>query len=235
MPLDGGKPVFACNECDHSFTGGVIKMYFHMIVHKGPFICEQCGKQLSNSQSLKFHITHVHSGKPKKIPKPPNRWVTKSMFLSSPKFNCTPGTVCILCYRLVPQERRVKCKLCERRFADKSGMYRHLKSVHKKIRAKCNLCPKDYSSHTGLYIHKKKTHGKGSYKVDRQPKVSCDICDRTLVGPMNMNRHIELIHFPNKTSCPYGCSGEFGNEKEWISHLEGCKSEKLVRKYFKLH
>lgn len=123
-------------------------------------------------------------------------------------------------------------KLCERRFTDNSGMYGHLRLFYKKIRVKCDLCAKDFSSKQSMKNHKKNVHQAGAAKTKKykKAKVSCDICRQTLMGQMNKNRHIELIHFPNKTSCPYGCSGEFENESEWVSHLEGCKSEKLVSK-----
>lgn len=133
-----------------------------------------------------------------------------------------------------PQDKRFPCKICGKRFADAPGMYKHVKAVHKKIRAQCDSCPKNFSLTAALNLHKKKAHGDGSSKTKKykQPRVTCDICQRSLVGRMNMNRHIELIHFPNKRNCQYGCPDEIGNDAKWMTHLEQCKSEKLVIVYF---
>lgn len=58
--------------------------------------------------------------------------------------------------------------------------------------------------------------------------MSCEICLISVRGNNNLLRHLELIHFPDKTRCPYGCPDMIEDENEWLLHLEGCKSDKLV-------
>lgn len=107
-----------------------------------------------------------------------------------------------------------------------------MKAIHKGYRALCDLCPKEYKYIGTLNIHKKKVHGDGSTVVKQaQKRVSCDICQVSHFNQSVLNSHLELKHFPDKKNCPYGCPEEFGSESEWTSHLEECKSDKLVNKF----
>lgn len=140
-----------------------------------------------------------------------------------------------LCFRFIPpNEKRFKCKHCGKKYADGPGMYRHITSFHRGVRHNCEQCPKTFVSLGGLKTHKKVSHCNGNtsskigMQLSKKAKVSCDICFHSFANNNLLSGHVELKHFPNKTTCPYGCPGEFGHESEWATHLERCTSDKMV-------
>lgn len=94
----------------------------------------------------------------------------------------------------------------------------------------------DFISRGSLWKHERTLHGSGAARAapNRAKTISqtfsCDICLKTMKGHTQITKHIELHHFSDKSSCPYGCPDKIENEQEWTNHLEGCKSEKLVMK-----
>lgn len=219
-----------CDGCEMVFVSRKV-MRKHRLRHLGLFTCDKCGKQLSTLEGFKHHMTHVHSGKPKKTPRPPNRWVNNFMF-------CYKRPLCKKCLLVVylfifrfidPKDKQFLCKLCDKRFVDKGGLWNHMRATHQRSHNfNCDLCPKEFNFKSKLHAHKKNVHGDGPKVTKKSQKVSCDICLVSIHNKPTLMVHIELKHFPDKVRCPYGCPEQFANELEWTSHLEQCQSEKLV-------
>lgn len=131
-----------------------------------------------------------------------------------------------------PKERAFQCKLCDQRFTSYAGRYRHVQSLHKGIRYRCDLCPNEYAKSCSLKRHKDNAHNLNNDKPpttkEKATRLQCDICLKTMVK-QNLGGHIELFHLQDKSKCPFDCCDvEFATEQEWIQHLEGCTSEKIV-------
>ncbi|XP_035713111.1 zinc finger protein 382 isoform X2 [Folsomia candida] len=69
--------------------------------------------------------------------------------------------------------------------------------------------------------------GSAASKGTERKPCSCPTCGKTFATSANQQRHVELIHFPDKTSCPYGCETQIDSEADWVTHLEGCDSPKM--------
>lgn len=103
-----------------------------------------------------------------------------------------------------------------------------MRSIHDGIKRKCTLCPRIFTRVSILKAHMQQSHNVSrSTKPTRYP---CDMCSNIFTTTTSMHRHVELAHFPDKTSCPYGCPIKVGSEVEWVTHLEGCDSPKMVKK-----
>ena len=51
-----------------------------------------------------------------------------------------------------------KCEHCEKEFHEKENLMRHIRTIHEGLRHYCNLCPRDFSSQNDLKQHILKIH-----------------------------------------------------------------------------
>ncbi|XP_033231807.1 zinc finger protein PLAG1-like [Belonocnema kinseyi] len=91
-----------------------------------------------------------------------------------------------------------KCKICGKRFEQKSNLWRHMESVHQKsdlqisqTRHKCDQCPRSYSYIRGLNQHKRLEH------AEVKPEFTCNICDYKTKRKDYLSNHI-FTHHINK-------------------------------------
>ncbi|XP_035709598.1 zinc finger protein 91 isoform X2 [Folsomia candida] len=201
------KKVFACTHCDRKYASKFL-LERHLKIYNRTLICEICSQRYPGLVALKAHQkTH---GEPKK---------TRVRFI-------------------LPEDKLYPCKFCDKRFTTLSIRSRHVECAHKEIRHKCDLCLREFRSLAGYRSHQKKVHNlenKNKRLYSKQPAQKekavpqkCDVCSKTMVKG-NMVPHTELVHFQDKSKCPYGCSElEFETEQDWIQHLEGCTSEKIT-------
>ncbi|XP_035700737.1 uncharacterized protein LOC110861660 isoform X2 [Folsomia candida] len=130
--------------------------------------------------------------------------------------------------RLVVPLNQFPCPKCDQSFTSHGAFHRHKSIAHDKVHSqrKCTLCPKVFPHLNLLQRHTRKCH---TVPVPSQRgRHSCVMCLKTFSSSGNRNRHVELVHFHDKTSCPYGCETKFGSETEWVTHLEGCDSSKMI-------
>ncbi|XP_035716646.1 zinc finger protein 16 isoform X2 [Folsomia candida] len=126
---------------------------------------------------------------------------------------------------LPPKRKPVSCPHCDQRFTSYRGMYRHKRSSHDDLQRKCALCSHHVTSLIALQMHMRRHH---KVPVSRPEGLySCDMCARTFAKLIHRNQHVERVHFPDKTSCPYGCQVKIDSEADWVTHLEGCDSPKM--------
>ncbi|XP_035716617.1 zinc finger protein 563-like [Folsomia candida] len=126
-----------------------------------------------------------------------------------------------------PTHKKFPCSQCPRSFFSSLGARRHERLAHEwvPVQQQCPLCSKILPNANVLQRHMRKRHvSSGSLKKESN---SCEMCAKTFVTPTIKNRHVEAVHFRDKTSCPYGCETEIGSEAEWVTHLEGCESPKM--------
>ncbi|XP_035716669.1 PR domain zinc finger protein 5-like [Folsomia candida] len=124
------------------------------------------------------------------------------------------------------KQNEFPCPKCDKSFTSEWTLTRHNRFLHGAVpfKRKCtpqvstSLLQNQIRKHRKVVIPRSKT---------KAPRHSCDICGKNFATWGNMNRHVELLHFPDKTSCPYGCDAKFGSEADWLTHLEGCYSPKM--------
>ncbi|OXA43327.1 Protein suppressor of hairy wing [Folsomia candida] len=131
-------------------------------------------------------------------------------------------------------EREYPCPQCDKRFGSKAALAGHSRSVHNKrtTRTGPKFSHETFANFNTLLKYRNHRHGI-TYRACATTfaRSTCDICSKTYVSSITLRRHVELIHFPDKTSCPYGCRVEIGSEVEWVTHLEGCNSPKMASRY----
>lgn len=137
-----------------------------------------------------------------------------------------------ICSHVLQVEKRYPCAQCEKRFGWKAALVRHVTVVHKGVRymVKCTLCPGTFLDRRTLESLMVKCHeAPKPVAKKRKERYSCEMCERTFATSSGMQRHVEMVHFQDKTSCPYGCQTDnFDSEAEWVTHLVVCDSTKMV-------
>ncbi|XP_035716800.1 zinc finger protein Xfin-like [Folsomia candida] len=111
--------------------------------------------------------------------------------------------------------KKFACKICNKKFTTNKHLRRDLRNtnIHQHI--------------ADTYISGSSPSASLRTSLSQGARPSCAICSKTFSTSGNKNRHVELVHFLDKTSCPYGCATQFGSEAEWVTHLEGCDSPKM--------
>lgn len=150
---------------------------------------------------------------------------------------------CIVIRDIPLEEKRYGCKECGIRYADRKGLYSHLKRKHEGVRYKCEICDKEFTTPAGVRAHKGTAHGdaaglelvaqnkanKDFSKESKNKVAQCLFCSNSIKGNAGMAKHVELFHLSEKTTCPFGCEDMIENETQWLEHMAQCKSEKMVR------
>ncbi|XP_061725965.1 gastrula zinc finger protein XlCGF57.1-like [Cydia pomonella] len=101
------------------------------------------------------------------------------------------------------------CNICNKRFAHRRGLYRHVKVTHNKKRFQCEECNKLFTDASYLNKHKLLHRGEMPY--------NCDICKAKFKSKYilisHMGRHTGQMHY----SCKY-CSLKFWDYKSLLYH-----------------
>ncbi|XP_033231873.1 zinc finger protein 254-like [Belonocnema kinseyi] len=79
------------------------------------------------------------------------------------------------------------CKFCNKRFAHKFRMVRHVDQTSKSG-YKCDECPRSYTWLSGLSRHKRSVH------VAVKPQFTCDFCGHQANQKSSLSRHIASHH-----------------------------------------
>ena len=136
------------------------------------------------------------------------------------------------------------CPRCQKEFAWKSDLRRHIESVHEKKRPKCDQCEKYFASRSGLYYHKLTKHeGK---KIKRSKK-QCPHCNKSF-GSDHYAQHLLTHQSLKPFLCPF-CSSyaakELGTLKKhidsvhfkcrWFCLMDGCNASATQETNLKGH
>ena len=167
------KPEFICGICAKSFTRRQCLLN-HELVHtdEKPFKCDYCNATLKNKSRLNNHVLMRHTQMDR-------------------KHACDK---CPMAFRFVchlrKHQRRIHlrekvhcCKVCDKRFATKTGLIHHLRIHTNERPERCEICGKCF---------RMKSHLKAHIRMHKGEKLwGCEKCGVRYTDKRSYNRHIE--------------------------------------------
>lgn len=109
-----------------------------------------------------------------------------------------------------------QCEICHSKFARRSNLYKHVRSVHSATRQyKCDICNYAFKRQDHLLKHKRGVHTK-------ERKYACEICGTAFAEKYNKQKHMRVIH---ETKRPFrcGCGAYFQHRDQMLQCLR-CKT-----------
>ena len=133
-----------------------------------------------------------------------------------------------------PQERRGEvicvngkydCKLCQKTFTTRSGLYHHEQSVHQGVKYACNHCAYQATTQSHLTTHIKSKH--------EGIKFACDQCDYQAGYQSHLTTHIKSKHNGVKYLCAQ-CDYQASWKTQLTTHIQlKHEGEKIVLRTYK--
>jgi len=185
-------------ECRRSLELHMSAMHKSADAEREPKVpCDICGKVMKE-ESLKVHLK-LHEEKTLQCDVCELKFIHKGDLNRHRKEHFKQVTPCPICKKDVKQlrdhiyrmhsgeKKRESCDMCDQTFALKSGLKRHINSVHYNIKDfECDLCSFKTNSASNLRAHKTQVHEKRKwYEI-------CQFCEKR-TG--NMEHHMKIYHF----------------------------------------
>lgn len=107
--------------------------------------------------------------------------------------------------------KNYRCDICDRKFSCKRIILNHIRGVHIKEKSfKCSLCPKTFKIDSALYMHKKSHEDKYLY--------FCGICDGKFKSRTQLNVHLTM-HTKEKNYFCTICNKGFAVRNNLTKHI----------------
>ena len=166
--------------------------------NNGSFKCEFCKVRRSTQKGLDNHIANKHSAQ---VCDSCGKSFASKQTLHTHK-------------KIHTGESKVKCKQCDRMFADAKSLQIHVKGIHDKIKDLiCNYCGKGYSQQSALVDHIKHRH-------EGKMRVKCKICNEEFSSSRFLHKHYDQAHSGyHNTKCPE-CDKIFEKRSVLIKHIQ---------------
>ncbi|XP_041978470.1 zinc finger protein 99-like [Aricia agestis] len=113
------------------------------------------------------------------------------------------------------------CQYCNKAFSDPSAHIRHVRIHTKEYRYFCTECPKKFTDASSMIRHKHK-HGKGQKDL----KVNCDICGKSISNIHNLKKHKLVMHEDIKMFQCHDCGQKFSSKGNVFMHIQNKHSER---------
>lgn len=202
-----------CLECSAQFYHP-LQLEQHDRNHREKvYICDICGKKFPKKNRLTKHKKYHSLERPFGCPTCQRRFKTKADLTSHIKLRHVETDrreICYICGKMVPvgtltihidihKDRSVKCPDCDKIFASKIILDRHINHIHinNGIGQKyyCEICSKPLGSKGSLKTHMVITHS-----ADKNNK--CHICGKTYKLLSHVTAHINSVHMDVR---PHSC------------------------------
>ena len=150
--------------------------------------CKDCSQQFDKKTFYDMHLSSVH-----KIVNQPDD--EKKLTEIKKEDNCLMAksdgnSVKQIAKLLVKQQEKKqhKCSICDYSYFSKSGLKRHIESVHEgKKPHKCSICDHSTLTKQNLNTHIKSVH-------ERRKPYTCSICEYSASQKGTLKKHIESAH-----------------------------------------
>ena len=154
-----------CTYCEKTFPTRRYMKSHERIKHlkDEQFSCETCPKYFSTKNCLKKHIKNVHAKIKIRLP----------CDTCGKDYNKRDLRAHI---KITHEKKEFKCELCDKEFALKRILERHVENVHTKIKDSvkfnCGICNKQYTLKDNLAAHVARIHQK------KEKSYGCDNCEK---------------------------------------------------------
>ncbi|ESO94978.1 hypothetical protein LOTGIDRAFT_117494, partial [Lottia gigantea] len=119
------------------------------------------------------------------------------------------------------------CKYCEKSFAHRPNLSRHISEKHKLLRYFCPFCDTSFIRKTHLTKHIPSCPSKMKKRDDDLP-YGCKICEKKFTFQTSLRRHIREKHLNIRFICPH-CGMTFTQKVSLFNHVEyRCKGPNPV-------
>lgn len=93
--------------------------------------------------------------------------------------------------------RRMRCRICQRRFSSKKSYRYHMLTDHQVQNVqfiKCKLCNAEFAYEKGLKVHLFKVHGRAIKDEMIIKQFECDICSIVYSSELELQQHKRSVH-----------------------------------------
>ena len=175
-----------------------------MAIHQDlPIVCDPCGEVFQSRYKFKSHLIK---------PKPKKQSIQCKICLMGFSDKMT-----LRLHETLHKEEIIikpslnKCKVCSRTFTREGDLSKHM-NIHKQIcKIQCNKCFMKFNEKKELENHEENKHR------DRTQPRTCDHCMCIFAGDTLLNKHIEKIHFGEKSVGCKKCSNY--SEEDYLKQL----------------
>ena len=180
----------------------------HMNVHRGKYMCMECGKCCLSGQHLAQH-QRTHSGeKPFECTLCSKRFTTSELLVTHSRTHSGEKPYkCHVCDKAFSQrgnlrkhqnvhtgERPYECFVCNKTFSETPKLKLHMRVHTGEKLHNCCMCDKAFSQSSDLKVHMRIHTGEKPYK--------CHVCEKTFNQSGDLRSHTR-VHTGEK---PYDCS-----------------------------
>ena len=162
------------------------------------FKCQECNKEFSNSNALKYHqeVTHEHLDKPLPSCEECGKTFTSGRNLERHS-------------EMVHKGFKFECDICESVFSRKDVLQRHKREQHlalekhnvhyvprlaKIIVKNCSQCGKTFKRESDLKRHLNKVHIQEEVNME---EYTCELCGKNFKWKTSLSRHVKKVHTGN--------------------------------------
>ncbi|XP_075159036.1 uncharacterized protein LOC142232198 [Haematobia irritans] len=190
------------------------------------FRCKECGKQLSNPSSFKYHMQLHSDYEPYKCNVCGQRFKTRNAFDGhrSTHDPQNPNT-CELCGKAYRQasslrlhmlshtgEKPFKCDICGKGLTQKSGYKKHMLTHTGEKPYPCDICGKSFRISSNMLVHRRSHLGERPF--------DCRQCEKNFGTAEQLKRHL-LVHTA-ETPFPCDiCGKHFKRQSTLRAHIQG--------------
>ena len=196
-----------CHICDYA-TNSKWDLGCHLRSHGigERYQCDQCDRDFALKQTLKLHITKIHTEILQKF----------SCSLCSNTFRSNEG---LRKHHInIHAEKTENCDQCEKSFGCVSQLKNHKNTTHVLKTLKCADCGKKFKYAGNLRAHMKNVHGPKS--------VFCQECDFSTTSNRYLKIHMERVHEEKRNWFCKSCDFSSYTKGHLMAHMRSHTGEK---------
>ena len=231
---EGEGQIFSCTQCEHTYKKKDSLNLHIKRVHEGQIIeskCQYCEFKTKSQGNLWKHKKSVHEGVIFQFKCKQCDFTTKThKTLKRHKRDIHED---LTKHEEVLIPKTFYCEKCEKIFAQKANLTRHLEAVHLKLTYKCEQCDKKFTQEDNLKTHVRskhdsvqKTDSKITYKLEltdhetKQIDAGQSNCKQfSFPLAKGLKKHGRTVHKKEAFPCEW-CGKEFTQKDNMKRHIK---------------